>query len=171
MNAPAFEIRPLDDEDSREWAAAYFREHWGSNRVVSRGVIYKGDRLPGFIAYRAGERIGVATYLIKGGSCEIVTLDSLVEGIGVGAALINAVRQGALAVGCTRLWLITTNDNLHALGFYQKRGFHIAAIHVNAIEQSRKLKPEIPLIGHDGIPIRDEIELAMGLTSLDSSAK
>jgi hypothetical protein len=64
-------------------------------------------------------------------------------------------------VGCTRLWLITTNDNLHALRFYQKRGFMLVAVHRNAVEQSRKLKPEIPLYGKDGIPIRDEIELEM----------
>jgi len=59
------------------------------------------------------------------------------------------------------MFLITTNDNTHALRFYQNRNFVIAAIHINAIEKSRQLKPEIPLTGADGIPIRDEIELEM----------
>jgi len=35
----------------------------------------------------------------------------------------------------------------------------------NALEVSRKLKPEIPQIGYDGIPLRDEVELEMILDS------
>jgi hypothetical protein len=52
---------------------------------------------------------------------------------------------------------------MNALRFYQKRGFVLVAVHRNALEQSRKLKPEIPLIGDDEIPLRDEIELEMML--------
>jgi hypothetical protein len=59
--------------------------------------------------------------------------------------------------------LITTNDNTKALRFWQKRGFRLAAVHRNAVEKSRKIKPEIPLTGNDGIPIKDEIELEMAL--------
>jgi hypothetical protein len=59
--------------------------------------------------------------------------------------------------------LITTNDNTAALRFWQKRGFKLLRVHRNAVEKSRKLKPEIPLTGNDGIPIRDEIELEMML--------
>ena len=53
--------------------------------------------------------------------------------------------------------------NLNALQFYQKRGFDIVKLHINAVKQSRKIKPEIPLIGFNGIPIRHEIELEMNL--------
>ena len=90
---------------------------------------------------------------------EIVSIDSTHPGRGVGTALIEAVKKEARRQGCRRLWLITTNDNLNALRFYQKRGFALVAVHRNAIEISRRLKPEIPLTGHDGIPLRDEIEL------------
>jgi hypothetical protein len=62
---------------------------------------------------------------------------------------------------CKRL--ITTNDNLNALRFYQKRGLALVAVHRNALEESRRIKPEIPLIGSDGIPLRDEIELEIML--------
>ncbi len=79
--------------------------------------------------------------------------------MGIGTALIDAVTKVALQAGCWRVWLITTNDNLHALGFYQKRGFVLVALYRNAIEASRKLKPQIPLVGNDGLPIRDELEL------------
>jgi ribosomal protein S18 acetylase RimI-like enzyme len=107
---------------------------------------------------------GLVTYHIAGNGCEIVTLDSLRPSLGIGTTLIESVKAAAGAAGCRRLWLITTNDNLHALGFYQKRGFRLAAVHPGAVNESRKLKPEIPLIGNDGIPIRDEIELEIVLT-------
>jgi ribosomal protein S18 acetylase RimI-like enzyme len=107
--------------------------------------------------------VGLITYEIVGDRCEIITLNSLAEGKGVGSALINAVRKIAIKAKCKRLWLITTNDNTAALRFWQKRGFKISAFHRNAVEQSRQLKPEIPLTGNNGIPIRDEIELDMVL--------
>ncbi|HZU76006.1 MAG TPA: GNAT family N-acetyltransferase, partial [Dehalococcoidia bacterium] len=84
-------------------------------------------------------------------------------GSGAGPALLDAAESYARAHGCTRLWLITTNDNTRALRFYQRWGMRIMAVHLAAIEHSRRLKPEIPAIGADGIPIRDEIELAKEL--------
>jgi ribosomal protein S18 acetylase RimI-like enzyme len=74
------------------------------------------------------------------------------------------IRRGeskALQAGCSRLWLITTNDNLIALKFYQKRGFQLIAVHPDALAESRKIKPSIPQFGMHGIPLRDEIELHM----------
>ena len=103
------------------------------------------------------------TYRAEGNACEIVTLNSLVEGRGIGTALVQAVREVAVNAGCKRLWLITTNDNLTALRFWQKRGFWLVRVHRNAIADSRRLKPEIPLTGEHGIPIRDEIELEIVL--------
>jgi len=110
---------------------------------------------------REGRPIGLVTYRIDGDECEITTLNSLVEGIGIGSALVAAIKDAAVSAECKRLWLITTNDNLPALRFYQKRGFLLVAVHRNALQQSRRLKPEIPLVGRDGIPLRDEIELEM----------
>src|SRR5581483_12505812 len=133
----------------------------GSNIIVSRGTFYTADALPGFVAIEQGERVCLITYHIQGNECEIISLDSTRPGQGIGTALIEAVRQEAQRTGCRRLWLITTNDNLNALRFYQRRGFVLVAVHRNAIELSRKLKPQIPLIGEHGIPIRDEIELEM----------
>jgi len=103
------------------------------------------------------------TYHVDGRECEIVTINSLEEGVGVGSALLTAVKDKAKSLGCRRLWLITTNDNLNALRFYQKRGLHIAAVYPGAMERSRRLKPSIPLVGKDGIPLRDELELELSL--------
>ncbi len=59
-------------------------------------------------------------------------------------------------------WLMRKSyDNMNALRFYQKRRFRLIAVFPNALEESRKLKPEIPLTGIDGIPLRDEIELEL----------
>jgi L-amino acid N-acyltransferase YncA len=85
------------------------------------------------------------------------------EGQGIGSKLIEQVIEEARTRGCKRLFLITTNDNLNALGFYQKRGFEIAAVHRGAVNESRKIKPGIPLVGYHSIPLRDEIELEMSL--------
>jgi ribosomal protein S18 acetylase RimI-like enzyme len=157
-----YEIVPLRD-GHRDWAGSLIADHWGSAVVVTRGRAHDAPRLPGFVATRGGEPAGLATYRIEGAECELVTLDSLSPRLGMGTALVRAVAGAAGAAGCERLWLITTNDNLAAVGFYQGLGFHIAAIHLDALEVSRGLKPEIPLTGVDGIPITDEIELELSL--------
>ncbi len=77
--------------------------------------------------------------------------------------MIDAVVEEARKQNCRRVFLITTNDNLKALGFYQKRGFELVKINRGAISESRKLKPSIPLIGMNNIPMRDEIELEIVL--------
>jgi len=155
-----FQIRPLDKGD-RDWVVGLLKEWWAGPEQVTRGKVLRADELPGFIAVEEGKPAGLITYHIDGTECEIVTMNSLAEGKGVGAALIDAVKDTAAKAGCKRLWLITTNDNTAALRFYQKRGFQMVAVHRNALEKSRELKPEIPLTGNDGIPIRDEIELEM----------
>ncbi|MEW5797207.1 MAG: GNAT family N-acetyltransferase [Candidatus Zixiibacteriota bacterium] len=108
-------------------------------------------------------KLGLVTYEIIGDQCEVVTLDAFTQFAGVGTALMERVIDTARASGCRRVWLITTNDNLDAIRFYQKRGFTIGAVHVNAIAHSRTLKPSIAMIGNYGIPIRDEIEFEMVL--------
>ena len=154
------EVRPLTKEDSK-WVRQDIIQYWGDEVVVAHGKIYHLDTLPGLVATLKGNRAGLLTYSIKDQSCEIVTLDSSKPGIGVGTLLISAVTQAAREAGCKRLWLITTNDNLDALRFYQKRGFTLVAVHRNAVDDSRQVKPSIPVIGNDGIPIHDEIELEM----------
>ena len=150
-------------EDDRDWAIGLLTKRWGSARIVTRGRVHHADKLPGFVIESEGELIGLVTYRMDGTECEIISLDSLVERQGVGERLLSSVRKAAVDMGCNRLWLITTNDNLPAQRFYQKKGFHLVAVHKNALDHARKLKPEIPEVGLNGIPIRDEIELEMQL--------
>ncbi len=137
----------------------WFEQQWGADCVVGHGRTYTPAMLSGFVVETDGAWQGVITYEIVDGACEIVTLDSRSEGRGIGAALIEVVAALARAEGCSRLWLITTNDNLNALRFYQKRGFRLVAVHPGAVDEARRLKPSIPLIGNDGIPLHDELEL------------
>jgi len=153
-------IRPSNEGD-KAWVSSLLEELWGSTSIVTRGKIHKTAELPGFLAIQENVPVGVVTYHLDGKDCEIVSLNSTIEGMGIGSALIEAVKNVAAEAGCKRLWLITTNDNTASLRFYQKKGFLLVAVHRNAIELSRKLKPEIPLVGNDGLPLRDEIELEL----------
>lgn len=127
--------------------------------MVVQGNITQPADLPGFACILQNEIIGLVTYRIQKPDCEIISLDSLKPQSGIGTALIEAVTQVALGESCTKLWLVTTNDNLLALGFYQRRGFKITAVIPDAVTEARKIKPSIPLIGLEGIPLTDEIVL------------
>lgn len=153
-----FTVRAAAPAD-REWVARFIAEHWGADMVVVHNQIFIPSMLPGFIAERNGETTGLITYSVFGSECEVVTLDSLIPQTGIGTALIAAVETAARNQGASRLWLTTTNDNLNALGFYQRKGFRIARIHANAVEHARIFKPGIPQVAENLIPIVDEIEL------------
>jgi GNAT superfamily N-acetyltransferase len=134
----------------------FWIDFWGGEQMFMHGDVVRYDEVEGFIY---GDWIGLLTYMLHDNECEITSLNSLQEGMGIGAALIDKALQEARETKCRRVFLITTNDNLRALGFYQKRGFELVTIHRGAVNKSRKLKPSIPLIGENNIPLRDEIEL------------
>lgn len=145
----------------KETIINFFTEHWGSPQMVVSSGIYDCSTLNGFAVVNDESKIiGLVTYMIEENECEIISLDSIEEGKGIGSALIKEVEQLAVKNNCKLVKLITTNDNLLALKFYQKRGYVLSNIFFNAVEKARAIKPEIPLIGNDGIPIRDEIELS-----------
>lgn len=158
-------VRPLDDDD-RAWVRDFVRDRWGDEIVVAHGIVYLPAMLAGLVlADDAGDAVGLLTYVIDDDACEVVTIDAVVRGRGYGSLLLEAVADVARAAGCTRVWLITTNDNTHAIGFYRARGFEVVAVHEGAIEQSRKHKPSIPLVNEHGVPITDEIEMELRLSS------
>ncbi len=102
--------------------------------------------------------MGLVTYLIQGVECELVTINSGIKNKGIGTKLLNALKEYLANSKIEFLTVITTNDNLEGLRFYQKRGFVLKQIYPNAVDYSRKIK-NIPYFGFEGIPIRDEIEL------------
>ena len=136
----------------------FFEKNWGNNFIVSNGKIFYGNELPGYMALKENEIIGLLTYHIENNSCEIVSLNSLHPDEGIGSKLIEKIINKAKSKKFSRLWLITSNDNMGAMKFYQKRGFVFKAIHPNAIEKSRLMGQNIPILGSDDIPVLDEIE-------------
>lgn len=148
----------------REWVTRAWQEYWGADFIVNRGQIIRPHDVEAIYAADANnQRIGLLTYRIERDQCEVVTIDAFNQFSGIGTALLEAITKIAASENCIRIWLITTNDNLDALRFYQRRGFHLVTIHRNALDRSRELKPSIPMVGEYHIPLRDEIELEMML--------
>ena len=161
-------IRPGQRGD-RPAVQAFLAEHH-SIPVARLGTLVDPLDHPALLAEDPadGRLLGVLTYVVDrdGGHCEVLTLQATRQWQGVGTALIEAVERLAAQQGCTRLWLITTNDNVDALRFYQRRGFHLAVLHPGAVDDCRaRLKPEIPTVGNYGIALRDEIQLEKRLAS------
>lgn len=120
----------------------------------------------GLIAEADGRPVGVVFWRIDDGtaSAEITSLavDPSAQGRGIGRGLLRGARAELGRVGVTRIWLVTTNENLAALALYQKEGYRLVALRAGAVDEARRaLKPSIPEVASNGIPIRDELELEL----------
>ena len=155
-------IRPVRD-DEREELARFIRTGWDSKTITSRGIPHDASALPCLVAVDGERWLGLAAYRPDGDECELVLLEALEKRLGIGTALLQVTIEQARKLNSRRLWPVTTNDNLDALRFYQRR---------DATTEARdKLKPEIPLIGDHGIPLRDEMELELILMTSGDSAE
>jgi len=152
-------VRPVQETDrpTVEWLTTQL---WGAAEVVVHDDVFYPASLPGFIAERAGRIAGLVTFDVRAGVLEIVTINALDQFTGIGTMLIEAVRDEAKRRGCQQVTLTTTNDNVDALRFYQRRGFRMTALRPGAVDRSRLRKPEIPRTGDFGIPLHDEIDLS-----------
>jgi ribosomal protein S18 acetylase RimI-like enzyme len=147
-------------EESDRHAVEAFLDERSALLVARLGRLERALEHPALLAERDGALRGVLTFVLGDGDCEILTLHAADRFRGIGTALVEAVERLATEAGCSRLWVITTNDNTDALRFYQRRGFRLAALHRGAVDHSRtELKPAIPPIGDHGIDLRDELEL------------
>jgi ribosomal protein S18 acetylase RimI-like enzyme len=151
VSASALEPRSLQE---------HLVQTWGDEAVAARGELMRPAEMPGFVALAEGGIVGHAAYRFEGSACYLVSIDSQLPRVGVGSALLLAVESAARSAGCGRLVLDTTNDNLEALRFYQRRGFRIVAVRPGAVDEARRtLKPTIPEVGSEGIAMRDELTL------------
>ena len=154
--------------EDRPALAAFLRGH-NALRVARGGELLDALDHPSFLAWSGDELAGAATYVLDGAHCELLTLHVGRQREGTGSALLSSVQGIARGAGCTRLWVVTTNDNVDALRFYQRRGFRLVHLRPGAVYASREvLKPEIPPTGSYGIPLRDELELEMDLSEADN---
>ena len=125
VNEPEIKIRPVNDGD-RPMLSWLVAELWGSKMVAVHGAVLRPAELPGFIAERSRRVVGLLTYQLVGEMLEIVTLNAIERRVGIGTLLLEAAAGTARHFRCREVRLTTTNDNVDALRFYQRRGFRLA---------------------------------------------
>jgi ribosomal protein S18 acetylase RimI-like enzyme len=151
-------VRAFEPDTDRPWASDLLDRELAGSVQARRGERLDALDLPGLVAEEGGVKLGVLFYRLDGEDCELFALLAAGQQQGVGTALVDALVTRA--AGRKRIWVVTTNDNLRALRFYQRRGFSLCALRPGAVDETRRrLKPGIPVTGDDGIPKRDELEL------------
>jgi ribosomal protein S18 acetylase RimI-like enzyme len=141
-----------------------FLRRRGMAVIARRGELVEVLDLSSIVGWQDGAIVGALSYDIVSADCEIVTLHVARQWSGIGSRLIAEAVNLAVAAGCQRLWVVTTNDNVDALRFYQRRGFRLSAVRCGAVDDARRiLKPTIAEFGEYGIAIRDELELTAEL--------
>lgn len=158
------EIRPSLENDDK--VKKFLVSHWGSENIVSKGKITNASKISRvMVKDKVGDTLGLATFLIntKDNSCELVSINATEERRGIGTLLITKVEEIAKEMKVTKIWLVTTNDNYEAAIFYIKKGYRLVKVHKDALDISRKLKPQIPLKGKHNIFLRDEWEFEKSL--------
>jgi N-acetylglutamate synthase-like GNAT family acetyltransferase len=144
------------------WIKELYARTWSGDICVSRGKVQKVDDFTGgFVAEVGGQKTAFVTYTVSGPELEITGIVSLKEKDGIGSALVKTVIDLAKKQKLKKVCLVTTNDNLNGIGFWQKRGFKLVKVYPGSMEFVRKIKPAVPLIGENGIPLNDELELEM----------
>lgn len=151
-------IRSATPADN-SWLEELMAKEWGGLPLVIRGKRYYPSQLDGIIAENENGIAGFLFYEVREKECEIIVFEVFDKFKGTGTVLLDKLKDIAKNKKCFRIYLMTTNDNLDALRFYQKRGFYICGVHVDSVKISRKIKPTIGMIGDYDIPVRDEIDL------------
>lgn len=162
-------VRSFIQASDRDEVATFIERHWGSRKIMSRGQVHYPHELDGLIERRDDKIVGLLTMRFDGDAMEMLTVNSVLEGQRIGTSLILAGIDVARERGCARVWLTTTNDNLRAIGLYQRLGFRIVEVHSGAVDEARIIKPQIPEVGSNGIPIHDEIVLELRLEPFTGS--
>lgn len=158
-------VRPAEPGDQAVVDELHQRE-WGGPYLVAHDTRFDLRTLPTLVAVdEAGAVLGALAYRIDADGLEVVSLVAATPGGGVGTALLAGATTVARERGAERIWLITTNDNLRALRFYQRRGLRLVGVDPGAVDRARRIKPEIPLVGEDGIPLHDELLLELRLAA------
>ena len=153
-------VRALARED-HEWVVATQTHTWGSVLAARRGELVDTSTLDGLVATLEGHRAGLALTLLRGDQLEVVSISTSVARRGIGRALMERCFDEARSLRCRRVWLVTTNDNIPAIAFYQHVGMDLRAFRRHAVTASRRLKPEIPLRNAEGVPIDHELEFEL----------
>jgi GNAT superfamily N-acetyltransferase len=156
-------VRPFTAADLT-WAEPLVAAEMGGRWQVRRGERVDALRRPGWVAEREAAPAGLLTAAPRADGWELVLLLAIERRTGVARTLVEHLVDEARRAGAGQLWVVTTNDNLAALGFYQRVGFRLSALRAGAVDEARAtMKPDLPTTGLDGLPIRDELELHLPL--------
>jgi len=155
-------VRPAEVGDAG-WIDRLLDDGWGGPEQVANGERYRPADHPGFVAELDGERVGYAVIRVTGDVAWIGLIESFRPRRGIGSALVERIADAARRAGCGSLRAITTNDNRSAQAFYERLGFTVREVRAGAVNESRIVKPTIPMFGEDGIAMTDEIEYEIEL--------
>ena len=153
------EIRDAD----RAEVAEFIERHWGSKISMSHGKAFYPHKEQGFVERRDGAIVGLLTYHLDEEGMEVLTLNSTLEGEGIGSSLMLNAIEAARKKGCRKIWLATTNDRLRVIDFYQRLGFRMTAINLGVVDEARRIKPQIPFVGERGVPVHDEVVMELAI--------
>jgi GNAT superfamily N-acetyltransferase len=156
-------------EDDRGWMEEALTGLWGSVWAARKGELVDCRGLTGYVAVRDGRRVGLVTTARREDEVEVVTLQVEEEGRGTGRALMESVLDQGRQSGARRIWLVTTNDNRRAIEFYGRWGMTLVRVISNGVSASRRVKPEIPMVGQNGVPVRDELEFELVVQTVQGS--
>ena len=150
---PPFLVREASARD-RESALDLLAREFGGRQLMSAGTPVAAEDLALLVAETDGGVTGALAWRPVEGGLHIVAMatDPMWQRSGVGGQLLAEAEQLARQRSWTRVIVTTTNDNIAALYFYQRRGYRLAAIRPRDAAGS-------PAVGFAGIPIRDEIQL------------
>jgi GNAT superfamily N-acetyltransferase len=161
---PALSVRRFSPADLG-WAEPLVVAELGGRWQARRGEQVDGLQPPGWVAERDGVPVGLLTAAARDDGWELVLLVATERRAGVASMLVGRLLDEARRAGADRVWVVTTNDNLGALAFYQRLGFRLSVLRPGAVDEARATrKPEIPTTGQDGLPLRDELELVFPLS-------
>jgi GNAT superfamily N-acetyltransferase len=156
LELPPVLVREATDAD-RSAARALFHRDFGRTKIVAFGEVMDIDQMPALVAIMRDEPSGALAYRLLGDALHVVALatDPMWQRSGVGGYLVAEAELLARRLNLRRLVVCTTNDNLPALYFYQRRGYRlIELVPDSIIKHTRQAHA-----GFAGVPVRDEIRL------------
>jgi ribosomal protein S18 acetylase RimI-like enzyme len=142
VTMPTVQVRDVADRD-RPWLRELVASMWGLPVITSVRAYEDPQRLNGMIAEVDGEPVGAVTFHVDGPEWEVVTVNAVRSGVGAGRAMLEAVRGRAQAAGASRVWLVTTDTNDRAVGFYEHLGMRRVRLHRRFIDVVRAAKPDV----------------------------
>lgn len=156
LDLPPVMVREATDAD-RPAVRALFEQDFGRTKIVAFGEVVDIDAMPTLVAVLTVDPAGALAYRLLGDAIQIVALatDPMWQRSGVGGHLVAEAELLARRLDLARLVVATTNDNLPALYFYQRRGYRLTDL----VPDSIIMHTGQQVAGFASIPVRDEVRL------------